>query len=115
MKKQVLKGTVYFLAATLSGCASVAHFVYYGKTLSPYHAIYGCIFFVLALIWTYLFAVNEAMNDVAEQHELVQRLWGEYHTAKPDDKAKVMWLINLEEAVLQRRIDKLNSLKRLKF
>lgn len=115
MKKQVLKGTAYFLAATMSGCASVAYFVYYGKTLSPYHAIYGCIFFVLALIWSYLFAINEAMNDVAEQEELVQGLWNNYHFAKPDDKAKVMWLINLEEAVLQRRIDRLNNLKRLKF
>ena len=115
MKKQVIKGTLYFLAATLSGCASVAHFVYYGKTLSPYHAIYGCIFFVLALVWSYLFAVNEAMNDVAEQHELVQGLWSDYYLAKPDDKAKAMWLISLEEAVLQHIIDRLNNLKRLRF
>ena len=115
MKKQTIKGTLYFLAATLSGCASVAHFVYYGKTLSPYYAIYGCIFFVLALIWSYLFGLNEANNDVAEQHELVQGLWGDYHLAKPDDKAKVMWLINLEEKVLQDRIDRLNNLKRLRF
>lgn len=115
MKKQTIKGTLYFLAATLSGCASVAHFVYYGKTLSPYYAIYGCIFFVLALAWSYLFGLNEANDDVAEQYEIIQELWAKYHVARPNDKDYIMGLINREWQVLRGRIDRLNNLKRFRF